>query len=104
MRPPDRIKSTCRKADTGVDGERRLVAHLLARFSRTRPGSPGRGGFALSEFSLTGLSLTGPAGMTPVGWLAALGLTAVLWWVLYRAFHAMTVADEASSEVAHPQL
>jgi signal transduction histidine kinase/ActR/RegA family two-component response regulator len=38
--------------------------------------------------------------MTPLGWLAALGLTALVWWVLYRVFHAMTVADEAFSAEA----
>jgi signal transduction histidine kinase/ActR/RegA family two-component response regulator len=45
---------------------------------------------------LPDFSLTGPGGMTSVGWLIALGLATLTWWVIYRAFHAMTVADDRS--------
>ena len=50
------------------------------------------------------LSLFGPAGMTPLSWLIAFGLALVTWWIVYRAFHGMTVADDAATpkDVAGP--
>src|SRR5262249_7809285 len=67
-------------ADTREDGK-----PPLGRLS-------GRGGSALPDFSLAGVP-----GLTPAAaWPLALGLAALSWWALYRAFHSMTMAEEPS--------
>src|SRR5215831_10315613 len=94
------IKTPARRADTEEDGapSRGARQALARRF--TRPGIlQAAGGFALPD-----LSLFGPAGMTPLSWLIAFGLALVTWWIVYRAFHGMTVADDAATpkDVAGP--